>query len=80
MVCGLNFPWDCLSKNPNFQRIELKRLEHERQRTLQRKMFEEQMFMLEQQQLQEERELLSIPSVDSSHGHVALSAPTTHQW
>ncbi|KAG1834163.1 hypothetical protein EV424DRAFT_1607056 [Suillus variegatus] len=34
-------------------RIELKRLEHERQRLLQRKMFEDQMRALEQQQAQE---------------------------
>ncbi|KAJ3879349.1 ARM repeat-containing protein [Lentinula edodes] len=60
-------------------RVELKRLEHERQRVLQRKMFEDQMRALEQQQAQE---LLSIP-VDPStlNGagiqHLAVSAPTT---
>ncbi|KAI8983345.1 ARM repeat-containing protein [Trametes punicea] len=48
----------------------LKRMEHERQRTLQRKMFEEQMRALEQQQA---RELLSIPLEQ----HLAVSAPTT---
>jgi hypothetical protein len=58
------------------QRVELKRLEHERQRALHRKMFEEQMRALEQQQQQE---LLSIP-VDSNGNsiqHMAASAPTT---
>ena len=50
-------------------------MEHERQRLLQRKMFEEQMRQLEQQQQQE---LLSLP-VDSGAGiqHLAASAPTT---
>jgi hypothetical protein len=51
-------------------------MEHERQRLLQRKMFEEQMRALEQQQAQE---LLSIP-VDSNGNalqHLAVSAPTT---
>ncbi|KAG7090722.1 hypothetical protein E1B28_009814 [Marasmius oreades] len=61
-------------------RVELKRLEHERQRLLQRKMFEDQMRALEQQQAQE---LLSIPFDPSSPGsatgvqHLAVSAPTT---
>ena len=58
------------------QRVELKRLEHERQRALHRKMFEEQMRALEQQQAQE---LLNIP-VDSNGNaiqHMAASAPTT---
>ncbi|KAF8499091.1 ARM repeat-containing protein [Russula emetica] len=57
-------------------RVELKRLEHERQRTLHRRMFEEQMRALEQQQAQE---LLNIP-VDSNGNalqHMAASAPTT---
>ncbi|KAI5115762.1 hypothetical protein M0805_001204 [Coniferiporia weirii] len=56
-------------------RVELKRMEHERQRAIQRKMFEEQMRALEQQQQQE---LLSIP-VDNSANlqHLAASAPTT---
>ncbi|KAH9850656.1 ARM repeat-containing protein [Lenzites betulinus] len=48
----------------------LKRMEHERQRALQRKMFEDQMRALEQQQA---RELLTIP-IDQ---HLAVSAPTT---
>ncbi|KIK70359.1 hypothetical protein GYMLUDRAFT_89399 [Collybiopsis luxurians FD-317 M1] len=60
-------------------RVELKRLEHERQRVLQRKMFEDQMRALEQQQAQE---LLSIPldtSAPNGTGiqHLAVSAPTT---
>ncbi|KAJ7139546.1 ARM repeat-containing protein [Mycena epipterygia] len=61
-------------------RVELKRLEHERQRLLQRKMFEDQMRALEQQQAQE---LLSIPydpnapSVNGGMQHLAVSAPTT---
>ncbi|EJD04358.1 ARM repeat-containing protein [Fomitiporia mediterranea MF3/22] len=56
-------------------RVELKRMEHERQRAIQRKVFEEQMRALEQQQQQE---LLSLP-VDSSQSlqHLAASAPTT---
>jgi hypothetical protein len=60
-------------------RVELKRLEHERQRAIQRKLFEDQMRALEQQQAQE---LLSIP-VDpaAANGtgiqHLAVSAPTT---
>ena len=61
------------------QRVELKRLEHERQRHLQRKMFEDQMRALEQQQAQE---LLSIPhDPNAPNGnslqHLAASAPTT---
>ncbi|KAG6895519.1 hypothetical protein C0992_000863 [Termitomyces sp. T32_za158] len=60
-------------------RVELKRLEHERQRLLQRKLFEDQMRALEQQQAQE---LLSIPydpNVPNSTGMqlLAVSAPTT---
>ncbi|KAF9456801.1 armadillo-type protein [Collybia nuda] len=61
-------------------RVELKRLEHERQRLLQRKMFEDQMRALEQQQAQE---LLSIPydpNAPNGNGamqHLAVSAPTT---
>ncbi|KAF5377307.1 hypothetical protein D9615_006384 [Tricholomella constricta] len=61
-------------------RVELKRLEHERQRLLQRKIFEDQMRALEQQQAQE---LLSIPydpnAPNGSGGiqHLAVSAPTT---
>ncbi|KAG6857647.1 hypothetical protein H0H87_010216 [Tephrocybe sp. NHM501043] len=57
-------------------RVELKRLEHERQRLLQRKIFEDQMRALEQQQAQE---LLSIPYDPNGNGmqHLAVSAPTT---
>ncbi|KAJ7293868.1 ARM repeat-containing protein [Mycena rebaudengoi] len=59
-------------------RVELKRLEHERQRLLQRKIFEDQMRALEQQQAQE---LLSIPydpnATNGGMGHLAVSAPTT---
>ncbi|KAJ7480117.1 ARM repeat-containing protein [Mycena galericulata] len=59
-------------------RVELKRLEHERQRLLQRKIFEDQMRALEQQQAQE---LLSIPyDPNAANGgiqHLAVSAPTT---
>ncbi|OAX43650.1 ARM repeat-containing protein [Rhizopogon vinicolor AM-OR11-026] len=55
-------------------RVELKRLEHERQRLLQRKMFEDQMRALEQQQAQE---LLCIPYDPSASAHLAVSAPTT---
>jgi hypothetical protein len=40
------------------QRVERKRLEHKRQRLIQRKMFDDQMHALEQQQAQE---LLNIP-------------------
>ncbi|KAF8557392.1 ARM repeat-containing protein [Imleria badia] len=52
-------------------RVELKRLEHERQRLIQRKMFEDQMRVLEQQQAQE---LLTIPYDPVG---IAVSAPTT---
>ncbi|KAJ7275587.1 armadillo-type protein [Mycena haematopus] len=61
-------------------RVELKRLEHERQRLLQRKIFEDQMRALEQQQAQE---LLSLPydanapSANGGMGQIAVSAPTT---
>src|SRR5882762_7423271 len=53
-------------------------MEHERQRAIHRKIFEDQMRALEQQQQQE---LLSLP-VDQSGGnsfsqHLAVSAPTT---
>ncbi|KAL1747290.1 ARM repeat-containing protein [Schizophyllum fasciatum] len=54
------------------QRVELKRQEHERQRLMQRKIFEDQMRALEQQQAQE---LLKIP-FDAAQP-VAVSAPTT---
>ncbi|TFK30678.1 pumilio-family RNA binding protein [Coprinopsis marcescibilis] len=58
-------------------RVELKRLEHERQRVIQRKFFEDQMKVLEHQQAQE---LLSIPydpTLGNAGQHIALSAPTT---
>ncbi|KAF9535778.1 armadillo-type protein [Crepidotus variabilis] len=58
-------------------RVELKRLEHERQRLLQRKHFEDQMRILEQKQA---AELLNIPYDGSNNGgvqHIAVSAPTT---
>jgi hypothetical protein len=64
------------ANKPN-QRVELKRLEHERQRLLQRKLFEDQMRALEQKQAQE---LLSIPYEPNGNGgvqHLAVSAPTT---
>jgi hypothetical protein len=57
--------------------VELKRLEHERQCTLQRKFFEDQMKVLEHQQAQE---LLTIPedrSLMGSGQHITLSASTT---
>jgi hypothetical protein len=63
--------------NESDQRVELKRLEHERQRLLQRKLFEDQMRALEQKQAQE---LLSIPYEPNGNGgvqHLAVSAPTT---
>ena len=53
------------------KRVELKRLEHERQRAIQRKLFEDQMRVLEQQQAQE---LLCIPYDPVG---IAVSAPTT---
>ncbi|PPQ67410.1 hypothetical protein CVT25_005989 [Psilocybe cyanescens] len=58
-------------------RVELKRIEHERQRDLQRKHFEDQMRALERAQAQE---LLSIPYDSNGNGgiqHLAVSAPTT---
>lgn len=63
----------------SMQRVELKRIEHERQRALQRKIFEDQMRMLEHQQAQE---LLTIPYDPNALGnggiqHLAASAPTT---
>lgn len=54
-------------------RVELKRMEHERQRALQRKMFENHMRALEHQQ---QAELLAMP-YDSGVQQVAVSAPTT---
>ena len=59
------------------KRVELKRLEHERQRLIQRKLFEDQMRVLEQKQAEE---LLSIPYEPNGNGgvqHLAVSAPTT---
>jgi hypothetical protein len=59
------------------KRVELKRLEHERQRLIQRKLFEDQMRVLEQKQAEE---LLSIPFEPNANGGVqllAVSAPTT---
>ncbi|KDR85232.1 hypothetical protein GALMADRAFT_233963 [Galerina marginata CBS 339.88] len=58
-------------------RVELKRLEHERQRLIHLKHFEDQMRALEQKQAQE---LLSIPYEPNGNGgvqHLAVSAPTT---
>ena len=59
-----------------YQRVELKRLEHEHQRAIQRKLFEDQMRALEEKQAQE---LLSLPYDTSGNGmqHLAVSAPTT---
>ncbi|OCH92683.1 ARM repeat-containing protein [Obba rivulosa] len=62
---------------PDVSARTLKRLEHERQRILQRKMFEDQMRALEQQQA---RELLTIPGDANAMAalqHLAVSAPTT---
>ncbi|KAF7310460.1 RNA-binding protein [Mycena chlorophos] len=58
------------ANNPDMSVVKLK---HERQRQLQRQLFEEQMRALEQQQAQE---LLTIP-FDSPVQHLAVSAPTT---
>ena len=72
--------WPCVFSDGGLcppQRVELKRLEHERQRAIQRKMFEDHMKVLEHQQAQE---LLSIPYESTLSGqgqHIALSAPTT---
>ncbi|KAK2461726.1 hypothetical protein APHAL10511_006189 [Amanita phalloides] len=60
-------------------RVELKRLEHEHQRAIQRRLFEDQMRALERKQAQE---LLSLPYDANLHGptgiqHLAVSAPTT---
>ncbi|KAF5345840.1 hypothetical protein D9757_014065 [Collybiopsis confluens] len=57
-------------------RVELKRLEHERQRTIQRNSFENQKCALEQQQTQE---LLSLPLEPNNSGiqHLTVSASTT---
>jgi hypothetical protein len=59
------------------KRVELKRIEHERQRLIQRKLFEDQMRVLEKKQAEE---LLSIPFEPNSNGGIqllAVSAPTT---
>ncbi|KAF8641150.1 hypothetical protein AX17_000788 [Amanita inopinata Kibby_2008] len=60
-------------------RVELKRLEHEHQRALQRKLFEDQMRALERKQAQELLHLPYDPSIHTSGGmqHLAVSAPTT---
>ncbi|EIM83313.1 ARM repeat-containing protein [Stereum hirsutum FP-91666 SS1] len=68
------------SNIPDFHaHVELKRREHERQRALHRKVFEDQMRALEQQQQQEL--MLTIPSLDPNGNgniqHLAMSAPTT---
>jgi hypothetical protein len=49
------------------KRVELKRLEHEQQRLIQRKLFEDQMRVLEQKQAEE---LLSIPYEPNGNGDV----------
>ncbi|KAF8338184.1 uncharacterized protein EI90DRAFT_2559123 [Cantharellus anzutake] len=61
-------------------RIEQKRQEHQQQRELQRRHFEEQMRALEAKQAEEEQALLLTPMVSLGDGlneHIALSAPTT---
>ncbi|EJD55254.1 ARM repeat-containing protein [Auricularia subglabra TFB-10046 SS5] len=58
-------------------RIELKRLEHERQKQFHRKNFEEQMRMLEAKQALEERQLLTANVANDAASHAAVSAPTT---
>lgn len=61
-------------------RVELKRLEHERQRILHRKLFEDQMRALEKQQAQELLNIPFDPSASTANGsiqHLAVSAPTT---
>ncbi|KAL6300297.1 ARM repeat-containing protein [Sparassis latifolia] len=60
------------SNIPDVTARTMKRMEHERQRALQRRMFEDQMRALEQKQA---RELLTIP-LDPNQ-HLAVSAPTT---
>ncbi|OSX67883.1 hypothetical protein POSPLADRAFT_1043068 [Postia placenta MAD-698-R-SB12] len=63
------------SNIPDISVRTMKRMEHERQRALQRKLFEDQMRALEVQQA---RELLGIP-IESAAAlqHLAVSAPTT---
>lgn len=56
-------------------RIEKKRLEHEKQRAMHQKAFEQQMALLEKKQREEEQNLLSQRS--SSNAGAAASAPTT---
>jgi len=59
------------------KRVELKRIEHERQCLIQRKLFEDQMRVLEQKQAEK---LLSIPFEPNGNGGVqllAVSAPST---
>ncbi|KAF5338450.1 hypothetical protein D9758_012238 [Tetrapyrgos nigripes] len=61
-------------------RVELKRIEHERQRAIQRKVFEDQMRALEQQQAQEMLSIPYDPSLPNGNNgiqHLAVSAPTT---
>lgn len=73
----IQLPNTSIHTSSSHQRVELKRIEHERQRAMQRKLFEDQMRVLEQQQAQE---LLSIPfdaTLGASIQHVAVSAPTT---
>ena len=50
---------------PFEQRVELKRLEHERQRALHRQVFEQQMAALEQKQATQER------AADSDHDNAS---------
>ena len=60
-----------------FQRVEMKRLEHEHQRAMQRRLFEDQMRALERKQA---HELLALPYDANLHAgiqHLAVSAPTT---
>ena len=60
----------------NIQRLEAKRVEHERTRQATRAKFEEQMRQLEAEQLAEERQILSA-STSPVNGAEAASAPTT---
>lgn len=55
------------------QKLEQKRLEHERQRLEQRKLFEEQMKVLEMQQMKEEQDLLQQASNMKSGSTTATS-------
>ncbi|PWY98181.1 ARM repeat-containing protein [Testicularia cyperi] len=63
-------------------RIEKKRLEHEQQRALQRKAFEQQMALLEKQQREEEQTLLQqrqpgVKPGQNANATAVASAPTT---